>query len=32
MFDTDIASQVLRLTSENLDLRKRLEAKTESWS
>ena len=31
MADTDLASKVLRLTSENLDLRKRLEAKTESW-
>ena len=31
MFDTDLASKVLRLTSENHDLRKRLEAKTESW-
>ena len=31
MADTDLASKVLRLTSENHDLRKRLEAKTESW-
>ena len=31
MADTDLASKVLRLTSENRDLRKRLEAKTESW-
>ena len=31
MADTDLASKVLRLTSENCDLRKRLEAKTESW-
>ena len=31
MADTDLASKVLRLTSENRYLRKRLEAKTESW-
>ena len=31
MADTDLASKVLRLTSENHYLRKRLEAKTESW-
>ena len=31
MADTDLASKVLRLTSENRYLRKILEAKTESW-
>ena len=31
MANTDLASKVLRLTSENLDLIKRLKAKTEIW-
>ena len=31
MADTDLASKVLRLTSENRYLRKRLVAKTKSW-
>ena len=31
MADTDLASKVLRLTSENCYLRKRLVAKTKSW-